>query len=451
MTEHPLIYIPVESKKRELDGKILLASALLAKGWKVVIGTKAGIRREMLHHRNALYLAKSVSSDFIPFYREIQLLGHRLVSLDVEGGALTREVRNDLLRSYQQDATAYFDYIYVFGDKIKKDIAEHIPYISSDKIIVTGEPRFDLLKPVHDPYFGTDIEKIQNAYGEFILINTSFGLSNSVMGEDWIRQFLENTGDIPEEQRPLYLLKHSEGKILMKEFIALAKTLAKEFPATHFVLRPHPDEAQEVYREAFAGIENLFVDGAGSVHPWIKAARAVIHHDCTTGLESVMAMKPTLSYIPRTDERITAWLPVFVSVACTSEDAVVAALDAVLQQPAEPVAPEGEKAEVFASYFANFRDEASHELAEHLSGVYRHPSSGPFGLMQLVLARLRSRVNIMRLRKKSLKDGWDRFISMDKKELRSRLPLTGNLYDGSALRIRIRGGNTAYIQINPMP
>ncbi|HRZ42988.1 MAG TPA: hypothetical protein P5228_09845 [Bacteroidales bacterium] len=446
MTEHPLIFIPVESKKRELDGKILLASALIARGWKVIIGTKAGIRREMLHHRNALYLAKSVSSDFIPFYREIQSLGHRMVALDVEGGALTREIRNDLLRSYQQDAVEYFDYIYVFGDKIKKDIAEHIPYIPQEKILVTGEPRFDLLKPVHDPYYAADIEHIRNTYGNCVLINTSFGLSNSVLGEEWIRQFLETTGDIPEEQRPLYLLKHREGKILMQEFIAMAKRLAERFPALNFVLRPHPDEAQEVYREAFAGILNLFVDGTGSVQPWIKSAKAVIHHDCTTGLEAVLAMKPTISYIPRTDERITAWLPVFVSVACTSENAVANALETALQQPESLSAPEKEKGDVLASYFANFREEASDMLADHLSVAYCQPSTGPFGLVRLSLARLRSRVNIVRLRNKSRKDGWDRFIRMDREELCKRLPLTGNLNDISALRISIRGGNTAYLQ-----
>ncbi len=182
MAEHPVIFIPIESRKRELDGKILLASALLAKGWKVALGTKGGSRREMLHHRNALYLAKSVSSDFIPFYREIQSLGHRLVALDVEGGALTRDIRNDLLRSYQEDAVGFFDYIYVFGDKIKEDIAEHLPYISGENIVVTGEPRFDLLKPIHDAYFSEDIAEIKRQYNRFVLINTSFGLSKTGSG-----------------------------------------------------------------------------------------------------------------------------------------------------------------------------------------------------------------------------------------------------------------------------
>ncbi len=223
--------------------------------------------------------------------------------------------------------------------------------------------------------------------------------------------------------------------------------MAARFPDINFVLRPHPDENTTVYNNAFDGIHNLHVVGAGSVHPWIKASLAVIHHDCTTGLEAVMAGKPTISFVPRTHESITAWLPIYVSINCKTSTEVMDSLGKVLSSPEAVFDPGVEKGKVFASYFANFKAEASNLLTSHLSENYIRASEGPKALLHLLLRRLRSRISIVRLRRKVRKDGWDRFIRLERKELLNRLPFTGNIQDIKALSIRIRGGNVAYLKI----
>lgn len=445
--KRPTIFIPVESKKREFDGKVLLAVRMLSLGFRVVMGTKSGVQREAMHASNGIYLAKSASNESLELYRQLKARGHRLAVLDVEGGALTREIKNDLLRSYQHEASEFFDYLYVFGDKIRDAILEDLPYIHPDQVIVTGEPRFDLLRPEFAPFFADEADAIKKQYGRFVLINTSFGLSNSILGEEGIRSFLETTSDIPDDQRPLYLLKHLEGKHLLQDFVEMAKMVANRWPELNVVIRPHPDEDPATYQKLTLGITNLHVNGAGNVHPWIRSALAVIHHDCTTGMESVMAGKPTISYVPRMEESITAWLPVYLSVQCNTTEAVMEALSKYAAEPHPTYFPGAEKAEVFSAYFRNFTEAGSTLLSKALHTAYQHLRTTHHSTPNLWIERLRSRLNILQYNRRKSQNGRERFMSISKRELEKKTNIL-HLSD-QPICLRIRGGNAAVMETKP--
>jgi surface carbohydrate biosynthesis protein len=443
----PTIYLPVESKKREFDGKILLAAHLVKAGFKVVMGTKAGVHRELMHARNGLYLAKSASNTSLGLYRELKKREHHLAVLDVEGGALTREIRNDLLRSYQPEASPFFDYFYVFGEKIREAILQNLNYIRPDQVVVTGEPRFDLLKPEYRRFFEADRIKIQQQYGRFILINTSFGLSNSAIGEEGIKHFLLTTGDIPDEQRHLYLLKHEEGKFLLHAFIELAHAIAVRFPWINIVVRPHPDEESAVYEKAFKDSENIFMDGSGNVHPWIQSAMAVIHHDCTTGMEAAMAGKPVISYVPRQEESITAWLPVWLSIACQSTMEVLKALEPVVSGETTHYLPEPEKQEVFAAYFENYRSLAAEKLTAHLIQQYMHLATSRVNIPGLLFRRMKSDISTLIARNRQKGGLWERFKEVHQEEVVNKLNATGVFESGKLLAVVTLGGNAVIIEL----
>lgn len=441
----PVIFIPVESKKREFDGKILLTSHLLAAGFKVVLGNKAGVNRELMHARNGIYLAKSASNENLELYRKLHERGHRMVVLDVEGGALTKEIKNDLVRSYQPEACRYFDYIYVFGDKIREAIIRDLDYIRPEQVVVTGEPRFDLLRPEYDSFFENEIAEIKEKYGRFILINTSFGLSNSYHGDEGIRHILETTADIPDEQRHLYILKHTTGKHLLISFIDLAKAIATEFPAVNVVVRPHPDEDPAIYHKLLKDINGVFVNGSGNVQPMIKSATAVIHHDCTTGMESVMAGKPTISFIPVQEESVTAWLPVYLSLQCETTDSVLKELVRIIDGGIEVCDPGAEKSELFADYFENYRSLASEKITRHLNQHYGEMvGSLPGFSAGLHYARLLSAMNVRRVLRDEYTRQRGRFIRIDKNEVAGKLLRSGQHLP--ATEIVVRGSNVVIIK-----
>ncbi len=451
MSADPLIFIPVESKKREFDGKVLLASALLRRGFRVMLGTKVGVHRELIYTRNAIYLAKSASNENLDLYRHLKSLGHKLVVLDVEGGALTKEIRNDLLRSYQPEASEFFDYFYVFGDKIREAVINELDYIDPDKVITTGEPRFDLLRPEYDNFYAGEIKRIGDLYGRFILINTSFGFSNSILGEEGIQRLLENTTDIPDEQRPLYILKFETGKQLLLDFADLAKHLASEYPELNIVIRPHPDEDPSTYMKLTEGVRNIHVKCEGNVHPWIRASVGVIHHDCTTGLEAVMSAKPAISYLPSIEESITAWLPVYLSIECKTCQEVSAEVGKILLRPDEPWYPGEEKAEVFTSYFRNYAEPANTLLASSLNDAYQGICTTFKPSPSLLKERLHSRIRIHRYNRNKQPGKRERFMSVSVDEVKEKLSLAGIESVGSEISIRVLGGNAILLAKSRKP
>jgi hypothetical protein len=64
------------------------------------------------------------------------------------------------------------------------------------------------------------------------------------------------------------------------------------------VLRPHPSESLEFYRLAFTYFKNVVVTNEGSVLKWIRSADLVVHSNCTTGIEAVLAGRPVLNLLP---------------------------------------------------------------------------------------------------------------------------------------------------------
>ena len=59
------------------------------------------------------------------------------------------------------------------------------------------------------------------------------------------------------------------------------------------------------------------------VREWIVNAEAVIHYDCTTGIESLIAGKNVISFCPFYDENIVARLPIEISTKFTKIDDLI--------------------------------------------------------------------------------------------------------------------------------
>ena len=57
------------------------------------------------------------------------------------------------------------------------------------------------------------------------------------------------------------------------------------------------------YEHAFASFKNVVVTRDESVLPWIRAAELVVHSNCTTGIEAVLAGRPVLNLLPECEGR----------------------------------------------------------------------------------------------------------------------------------------------------
>jgi surface carbohydrate biosynthesis protein len=170
-------------------------------------------------------------------------------------------------------------------------------------IHITGNPRNDMLRPEMRGFFADDVEKVRNAYGDFILINTNFNHINAFYPVQSLFLPVNKPGEAPKFGRAARGMtrEFAEGfrdhkQAIFKDFKRLIPTLEEAFPDYNIVVRPHPTEKHEIYHEIAARCERVHVTNEGNVIPWLMAAKALIHNGCTTGVEAYVMRVPAISY-----------------------------------------------------------------------------------------------------------------------------------------------------------
>jgi len=233
-------------------------------------------------------------------------------------------------RAYQHErvyapALELLDVFFAWGDVQRDDILEVVPQ-ARDKIHVFGNPRFDLLRPELRETFNQDVLDLRARFGRYILINTNFSRFNRFPGRDDVREVLQKRGiTLSDEQKDYY---ESWVNHLGEVFAAFARAVplvAKAFPNHRIILRPHPSENHERWRDELKGVSDVTVLSEGNAIPWMMGAEAVIHNACTTGVESYLLDRPTISYVPVVHEIFNRlnYLPNAVSRSVQTEDQLI--------------------------------------------------------------------------------------------------------------------------------
>jgi surface carbohydrate biosynthesis protein len=303
------LIIPIENQVRELDAKLLLALVCARHGFSSIIGSRFEIDLRAAAFRPAIYLAKSMTARSRKMFRILTLAGHRIAAWDEE--ALIHPPDQTYFdRRLDPVSITFVSDLFAWGEDnaalwrrwpdLPEDIAIHL----------TGNPRGDMLRPELKDFFAAASEELRREYGDFLLVNTNFSFVNPFFPD----QGLYQPGKLDEEGRPLYgraavgmerefvdrLFRHKTS--VFDSFREMLPRLAEAFPGLKIVIRPHPNENHAVYKELAASRKNLVVLNQGNVIPWIRAARAVIHNGCTTGVEAFMLEEPAISYRAVTDE-----------------------------------------------------------------------------------------------------------------------------------------------------
>lgn len=284
------LYLPIEERTRELDAKLLLAYYALKRKYNVVFGAQYDMVTKADKFPNGVFLSKGHTSNNFKFAYHVKSLGNKIVELDEEALFLTKD--RYIGRRTDDKLLSSLDQLYCWGEHQKNLLLENYP-IHKDKIFLTGHPRFDLLKKKFHNLYNEDISRIKKRFGDFILINTRFGLYNSLSG------FNNNNLEL---------------KRLYESFIWMIKNLSVKFPSLNIIVRPHPAENIESYRTELKNYKNAFVIHEGSVTKWILASKLVIHNGCTTGIEAFIAERPVFSYMPFLSKKNDEYLPNELSI-----------------------------------------------------------------------------------------------------------------------------------------
>jgi len=298
----PLLLIPVENQVRELDPKLLLACIAARRGFASVVGSRREMEFSIDSFPRSIYLSKSMTVRSLLFFRVASTFGHKIVTWDEE--ALVH-LPSDIYYSRRLDPRAiqFVSNLFAWGED-NADLWRTYPHLPDGiPVHITGNPRSDMLRPEMRTFYEEQILAIHRRYGNFILVNTNFNHVNAFGPDMNLFKPALKPDSSPRFGRAArgMTLAYAEGlrdhkQALFEDFQRLIPRLEKAFPEYIIIVRPHPTENQNVYREIAARCERVQVTNEGNVVPWLMATRALIHNGCTTGVEAYLAGIPAITY-----------------------------------------------------------------------------------------------------------------------------------------------------------
>ncbi len=296
------LLIPVENQVRELDARLLLACVAARRQIPSIIGPKRDVESRIASFPRSIFLSKSLRIGKRRFFPISRKLGHKIVAWDEE--ALVH-LPPDIYFPRRLSAVGmhYVSHLFAWGEDNAELWRQYPDLPPGMPIHVTGNPRGDLLRPEIRVFYQRDAEKIRNTYRDFILINTNFNHVNAFHPPQNLFQPVKEPGEKPRFGQAARGMtrEYAEGlrdhkQAVFLDFQQLIPALEKAFPEHTIIVRPHPTENQEIYRQIAAQCQRVQVTNEGNVVPWLMATRAVIHNGCTTGVEAYFMGLPAISY-----------------------------------------------------------------------------------------------------------------------------------------------------------
>jgi surface carbohydrate biosynthesis protein len=294
-----ILYLPMEIASRELDSRLLIAAFALERGYEVVLGQKWLIERNLRAMQPGIYLSKTLTQRDAKFSERAGALGYFVTAIDEEMPGLV--VRSNELRWVSEAGVGSSNLIFVAGNNNAEALRERFPE-AVDKVQAIGNPRLDLLRPELRALYRAEAERLRARHGRFVLINTNLGFTNSEKGSvdeivsEQVRLGKLNLAD-PEHRAFVDGIKTMEaanGAAIAE----LLKILPAAIPDRRIILRPHPSENLSPWHALIGRSPQVQVIREGPAAPWIYAADALIHTNCTTGVEAVALDRPAICIVP---------------------------------------------------------------------------------------------------------------------------------------------------------
>lgn len=369
------IVLPIEIKGREFDSRLLLAYHLAKEGYQIVIGDRAGVERETKHVQNCIYIAKSLAYSQKDMYENFHTNNGKVLILYEEGAYVGRlkNVASEIESAYPKGMLPHIDGILVYGDSFNKVLKDHVEELNGSNVFTIGNPRFDLHKPKYFSYFNSKTSEIKNKIGKYILFNGNFVRGNHHLGQEHLRNEIENNQELNSEAKTIFFSMMKESKKQLDSFISMISKVADEFPDISLVVRPHPGEHKKIYFENLSKFKNIHITNEGMAYPWIIGSEIIVHQDCTTAIESLFAEKPIISYYSHEDATNLFWLSRYLSDKSRDEDEMIKKIKCYLKQSYQLTS---EKKEKITNEVINYSEYSHNKLISVIEGFRSKMNKG---------------------------------------------------------------------------
>ena len=313
------LVLPAEIRSREFDARILQGLLAVQRGWQVVLGSKAMISRHIWRFPRGVFLCQTLTGRRVTILDLVTNLGMSSIGWCEEG--LIYQSRDIyLMRRVAPDTLSKLSAVVAWGEQSRADLSVAAKPLGID-IHSFGNPRFDLLRAQLRGIHAEDVDQLRKRFGDFILINTNFSNVNCAP-EAKARMMpaapssSESSADLVERFEAFREYRRE----LFQHFQQMIPSLAARFPKRTIVIRPHPAENPDVWRDIAAHQPNVEVVREGAVVPWILAAKALIHNGCTTAVETALLDRCPIAYCPVVRPELDAVLSNDISRSAGSID-----------------------------------------------------------------------------------------------------------------------------------
>lgn len=367
------LYMPMEIASRELDSRLLIALFANRAGLEVIIGPKWLLQKNARWMPKGFWVFKTLTPGDAKAMRRIERLGHRIGAIDEEMPGLGEGCigkGSKRLRWIDKRSVDASEAIFCLGQKHVCSMTNHFPD-DTGKLVITGNPRWDFLRPELRKIYAEDAVSIKQKYGRVILINTNIGLINSaktsVAGH--IRA-LRRDGRIDMRRDEDLAFIHDLQEFEKSNFAAmpkLARRLEAEFPDHTIVLRPHPTEKIEPYETELGGRKRIKIIREGPAAAWLSAAEVLIHTSCTTATEAFALERPAICFETAPSPFHSYFLSGALSIIAKDEDNVIENTRKMLSGQVAIEDTAGQR-NLFENYFAAQTGEfAAERIAVHVA------------------------------------------------------------------------------------
>lgn len=316
------IFLPVEIKAREFHSKILFSLFATEYGFEVILGGQSELFNSLPGFGQGLYIDKSTSITRRDRFRYCRSHGNSVAAWDEEG---LLYLTDDIYHSTRMHKESFdqVDVFFAWGTHEASTILSRYPD-AANKVIQTGNPRMDLLRPDFRGYCAPRIAELKKLYGSIILINTNFPMYNFYKG---FNAGLKIFDAYPlAEQKDFKTQFHEFSRKAYEKFMEAIPDIREAFPQHTIVIRPAPVENAAPWIERFGSQHRTVVTKEGNVVEWIQAADAVLQFNCTTGVEAFLLGVPAVAYRCVRSEKFETGLPSACSLEAFSREELIAQL-----------------------------------------------------------------------------------------------------------------------------
>ncbi len=319
------IVIPIETLNREFDGKLLLALCAHERGFKSIIGGRTEIHRRIADLPSSIYVSKGIRIGNRVALSLLHKLGHLIVALEEEG--LVRFPDEAYFMMLDPKTFNRAAILYAWGHD-NAELWRRFPAYRDTPIVEAGNPRMDMLRPELRDFYAADVTNLHRRFGRFVLFNTNFSVVNHfIPGFQRFRVAGHAEASKSDEIKSGI---HRHKTVLFDHFRRLLPELSAALRPHNLVIRPHPSENLQAWKDAAQYLPNVHVLYEGPVAPWLMATSALVHNTCTSAIEAAILGTPALAYRPVRSDEYDVPLPNLVSEEFdTAESLCAAARDAL--------------------------------------------------------------------------------------------------------------------------